>query len=552
LRNVNDDAGNRFKVIFVRLGAGGGVTAKPPVLPLLDIEPRSLRNDRSWEGSMSTLWTRLRLAVLVLLCAPGVFTVGLANAQSTSYQGLWWNAPAGSEAGWGINLAHQGDSIFATWFTYDTAGEGWWLSMTATKIGEGAYAGMVIETRGPAFSTVPFDPASVTRTPVGTGTLTFVGADHGTFTYNIKGVQQSKVITRQVFGRMPACTYAASPNLAATTNYQDLWWVPGGAESGWGINLAHQSDTIFATWFTYDADATPLWLSVTAPKVSPGIYRGDLIRTQGPAFSAVPFNPDLVKRTVVGNATFTFTSGNAGTFAYTVGGVTQTKTLTRQLFAPPAGTLCSPSRLVKNSFNLDAEDWATIWTGGFNWKPAGGEYSHPNYGAHLEAIDGGSQSPWYFIGSWWNYDGDLSSVYGGTLTYQLRWKANEVSECRLRGKHDYYYQDLWKPDVQIYGRNGIAIGYFFPYPPDTYENGLLYYNAWKEYSVPIAAQYGTIGGYKFGWLGYCEDRPNCYTAVTQDEIMRVLQDVDSIVIRGEYCLGSADRGMLDEVTLRAP
>ena len=38
---------------------------------------------------------------------------------SLNFQGLWWNAPAGSESGWGINFAHQGDVIFATWFTHD-------------------------------------------------------------------------------------------------------------------------------------------------------------------------------------------------------------------------------------------------------------------------------------------------------------------------------------------------------------------------------------------------------------------------------------------------
>ena len=36
-----------------------------------------------------------------------------------NYTGLWWAAPTGSESGWGIYLAHQGDTIFATWFTYD-------------------------------------------------------------------------------------------------------------------------------------------------------------------------------------------------------------------------------------------------------------------------------------------------------------------------------------------------------------------------------------------------------------------------------------------------
>ena len=58
----------------------------------------------------------------------------LAGASDINVQGLWWADPAGSESGWGINFAHQGDVIFATWFTYDATGKAWWLSMTANKI----------------------------------------------------------------------------------------------------------------------------------------------------------------------------------------------------------------------------------------------------------------------------------------------------------------------------------------------------------------------------------------------------------------------------------
>ena len=83
-----------------------------------------------------------------------------------------------------------------------------------------------------------------------------------------------------------------------------------------------------------------MWLSVTAVKTAAGAYSGQLIRTAGPPFSAVPFNPALVTRTVVGMATLSFANGNAATFAYTVNGVAQSKQITRQLFNPPAGTVC--------------------------------------------------------------------------------------------------------------------------------------------------------------------------------------------------------------------
>lgn len=258
-----------------------------------------------------------------------------------SYQGLWWNAPAGSESGWGINFAHQGDVIFVTWFTYDTTGKAWWLSMTADKTANGVYSGTLVQTGGPAFNAVPFDPTMVTRTVVGTGTLTFSDSNNGTFAYTVNGVSQTKAITRQLFASpVPTCTFGMQANLALATNYQDLWWnAPGGSESGWGVNLTHQGDAIFATWFTYGLDHMPLWLSVTANKTANGIYSGTLIQTGGPAFNATPFDPTKVTRTVVGTATFTFSDGNTGTFAYTVNSVAQTKQITRQVFTSP-GTVC--------------------------------------------------------------------------------------------------------------------------------------------------------------------------------------------------------------------
>ena len=266
-------------------------------------------------------------------------TVNLGSS-AINYEGLWWNSPAGSESGWGLNIAHQGDILFATWFTYDATGKGWWLTMTANQSAANTFSGQLFQTRGPAFNSVPFSPAAVTATPVGSGTLTFGDASNGTFAYTVNGISQTKAITRQVFGPLPACTFGAQADLTQATNFQDLWWAaPAGSESGWGVNFTHQGDIIFATWFTYDVDGTPLWLSVTANKSAPNVYTGTLFRTTGPAFNAVPFNPAQVIATAVGTATLTFANGNAGSFAYTVNGVAQTKAITRQVFRAP-GTVC--------------------------------------------------------------------------------------------------------------------------------------------------------------------------------------------------------------------
>jgi len=282
-------------------------------------------------------------------CGAGMLDAGAAVAAaatgtppaSVQASGLWWDL-ADAESGWGINVAHQGDLLFVTWYTYDASGKAWWLSATAAKTTSSpdTFVGELIATRGPAFGAVPFDPARVTRTVVGSVTLRFADLNTASFTYTAYGATRTKSIARFPFGPLPICTYGPHPDFAQATNYQDLWWVAGGGESGWGINLTHQGDIVFGSWFTYDTEGWPLWLSFTAVKQAPGVYSGQLIRTTGPPFGTLPFDSAQVVRTVVGTGTFTFANGNAATFAFDVNGVAQTKAITRYLFAPPAGTLC--------------------------------------------------------------------------------------------------------------------------------------------------------------------------------------------------------------------
>ena len=218
-------------------------------------------------------------------------------AASANYQGLWWAAPANSEAGWGINFAHQQDTIFASWFTYDLQGRGTWLVMIADKTDTNKYEGDLLETHGPPFNSQPFPPTA-TNVKVGTGQLRFTDVNTGDFDYTITSlhgvaiapIPGSKHIIRQVFGTVPTCSYGTGANLAAATNYQDLWWAkPAASESGWGINLNHESDTIFATWFTYDLSGAPLWLVSVTNKDSPGVYKGRLLLTSGPTVNASPW-----------------------------------------------------------------------------------------------------------------------------------------------------------------------------------------------------------------------------------------------------------------------
>jgi len=265
-----------------------------------------------------------------------------------NYQGLFYKFPAESEAGWGINFTHQGNVIFATWFTYDAAGKPLWFAAELHESAPGVFSGDVFTTTGPPFSAQPFDPTLVVETVVGTMTVTFTDTSNATFTYTINGasqaksaVTQTKTITRQVYAQpVPGCAWGAKADLNLAVNYQDLWWAaPASSEAGWGVNFTHQGNIIFFTWFTYGADGKPLWLIAVAQRTSPGVYAGPISTVTGPAFSAVPWDPTQVVETEVGSTTITFADGNHATFTYTVNGITQTKQITRQVFAEP-GTTC--------------------------------------------------------------------------------------------------------------------------------------------------------------------------------------------------------------------
>ena len=106
--------------------------------------------------------------VLTGLCLALMLGVAPASAQSLSYQGLWWGSPSASESGWGINFTHQGDVVFATWFTYAPGGRPLWLVATLQQqAGTARFSGDIYTTLGPALTSVPFDPAMVTKAKVG-------------------------------------------------------------------------------------------------------------------------------------------------------------------------------------------------------------------------------------------------------------------------------------------------------------------------------------------------------------------------------------------------
>lgn len=251
-----------------------------------------------------------------------------------NYTALWWNR---AESGWGINLNHQGNTLFGTLFTYDSSGAPMWLVMSGGLLQSGStYVGDLYRTTGPPFNAVPFTPitsANVTR--VGSMSVTFSGSNTASLNYSVDGIAVSKLIEKQVYGSRAANCSGTSGSRAGLTNYQDLWWNP--AESGWGLNITHQDNTLFATLFTYDVTGKGVWLVMSAGLRQPdGSYSGDLYVTSGPPFNAMPFSPiGPANVNKVGTMQVRFSDGNNGTLIYSINGTSVTKQITRQVFSSP-------------------------------------------------------------------------------------------------------------------------------------------------------------------------------------------------------------------------
>lgn len=127
----------------------------------------------------------------------------------------------------------------------------------------------------------------------------------------------------------------AHANAANTwgTDFSDLWWNKD--ESGWGVNIAHQGNTIFMTLFVYGENNTVKWYvgpAMTYVGGAEGIeFGGTLYETTGPYLGGT-FNSEEVVNRIAGDASFLFPTGNYARLNYTVDNVTQTKWIERQTF----------------------------------------------------------------------------------------------------------------------------------------------------------------------------------------------------------------------------
>lgn len=110
----------------------------------------------------------------------------------------------------------------------------------------------------------------------------------------------------------------------------DLWW--DSSESGWGIQLVQQHQTVFATMYVYRPDSTTDFYVAVLDPAGPSKWSGPVYHTTGPWFGGA-WNPANVVESIVGSMTFTLKSFYTGELTYTIGPVAVVKNLIRMSFA---------------------------------------------------------------------------------------------------------------------------------------------------------------------------------------------------------------------------
>jgi hypothetical protein len=227
--------------------------------------------------------------------------------------------------------------------------------------------------------------------------------------------------------RLLACLAAALALPAAATthspDYTDLWYLP--AESGWGINIIQQNDTVFATLFVYGSDGTPRWYvapalrSVASP---PGenLFSGSLFSTLGTFYGAPWGGPTTNAQ--VGTLAISFSSPSNGAISYTVNGVVVTKSIVRQTWANNVLTGNYIGGLTANGTNCrnNVPNGPILISGDLT-------IGHSNFAAPIFRVDffnaNGGAGTCTFTGSY-AQDGRLGRVNSGTYSCQIQGVSN--------------------------------------------------------------------------------------------------------------------------------
>jgi hypothetical protein len=133
-----------------------------------------------------------------------------------------------------------------------------------------------------------------------------------------------------------ACLLALAPiapvgSTSFSTDNSDLWLTRN--EDGWGVQMVHRADVMFATIYVYGEDRFPIYYTATlfytgTNSSGDAVWVGDLYLTNGPWFAAPVFNSSEVTYRKVGQIAYVPQLIESGLLAYSVDG----RTISKQIY----------------------------------------------------------------------------------------------------------------------------------------------------------------------------------------------------------------------------
>ena len=226
---------------------------------------------------------------------------------------------------------------------------------------------------------------------------------------------------KRLFRRLLALAAVAfclpAPASTLTPHYTDLWYLP--AESGWGVNIIQQYDTMFVTLFVYGSDNQPHWYvgpAVRTVGVSQTQFTGALYTTVGSP-AGQPWSTSAYSFSQVGNISFNFATPTTGTLTYSIGNTTVTKSIQRQTWAGNVltGTYIGGLTATGSSCRNGVNNGPILIFGQLTVNHS--VFSTPTFRVDFTASTGASTC--IFTGSGYGQEGRLGSVNAGTFTCQI-------------------------------------------------------------------------------------------------------------------------------------
>jgi hypothetical protein len=177
------------------------------------------------------------------------------------------------------------------------------------------------------FTGVPFEqikngPSSRSADVVGEVRLAFDADPRKLrFTTTIDGVTVSRDLTRFNFSGKDLVCSGVNAVANTATNYSDVWYET--ATSGWGINIAHLDETIYAQWHTYDDTGRAVFMSMELQRQADGRYVGAVHRKKdgGRSFQSIAKDGTPPDSEAVGTASLLFLDGNRAELDFVINDV---------------------------------------------------------------------------------------------------------------------------------------------------------------------------------------------------------------------------------------